>query len=155
MNNEMFAAAGEAIARVSEVTVHALALCAWREARGEGEDGMRGVMFVIVHRARLWYDAHLDPIHYAIYQRGQFTSMSDPRDPQYRLHPADGDQQWAWCLNEAKAIVLGAEQNDPTNGALYYANVREIPADGWFMRHVVESKAHPLLAVINHHSYFA
>lgn len=132
-----------------------IALCAWREARGEGPDGLLGVLNVIRNRTDRWYYNQVDPYHYAIFLKGQFTSMSDPSDPQYRLFPEESDPVWQFCLNNAANLVAGGVP-DNTGGALYYANLETMDKQGWFARKIVgNAKAHPLLVKINHHSFYA
>lgn len=131
-----------------------VALCAYREARGEGEQGIIGQMNVVGNRARNWYYHIADPYHYAIYLKGQFTSMSDPSDPNYRLFPADDDPIWHFCLSKAQELVIGTLP-DNTCGALYYCNLKTMDQHGWFARNIIGSKAHPLLVTINHTSFYA
>src|SRR5208282_5429581 len=62
-----------------------LALCAWKEARGEGTPGMLAVMHVIYNRALAWYgandpeakimglDIETEAVHHAVYAKNQFT----------------------------------------------------------------------------------
>lgn len=132
-----------------------VSLCAWREARGEGENGMRGVIHVIGNRVAAWYSTQIEPWHYAIYLHGQFTSMSSPEDPQYQLFPKADDPQYLYCQQVAPLIVAGKDY-DLTNGALYYANLAEIPKGGWFDKYIVQHpETHPVLAVIAHTTFFA
>ena len=53
----------------------------------------------------------------------QFTSMSDPKDPEYTLMPADGDLAWtsARCIAE---MAIAGELPDATHGATLYWNPR-------------------------------
>jgi spore germination cell wall hydrolase CwlJ-like protein len=47
------------------------------------------------------------------------------------------------------AIVAGTK-SDPTNGSLYYANLKK-STSGWFFRHIVnDPKNHPLRATVEH-----
>jgi spore germination cell wall hydrolase CwlJ-like protein len=127
----------------------------WREARGEGDEGLRAVGHVVVNRANHWYAEFKDPIHHAIFAPAQFPSMSNPSDPNYRRFPADVDPQWQYARGKALEIVNG-EDEDNTRGALYYANLADIDPNGWFMRNVVnQSHLHPLLVVIAHQSFYA
>ena len=118
----------------SEDVLELLALCCWREARGEGEDGMRAVGHVIINRSKVTpYTRYAQPIFQVIMERGQFTSMSNPHDPEYRLHPAFNDRQYAFCLSIGPALIADTDK-DNTNGALYYANLKELPPGAWFIR---------------------
>ena len=132
-----------------------ISLCAWREARGEGEDGIRGALHVIRNRVLKWYQAYVEPYHYAIYAHGQFASMSNPNDPEYRLFPSATDPIYILCQRLAQDVVSG---NDPDNtgGALYYANLAHIVPGGWFDRHIVgHPETHPPTVKIAHTTFFA
>ena len=131
-----------------------VSLCAWREARGEGEDGICGVLHVIRNRVLAWYQAYAEPYHQAVYAHGQFTSMSDPYDPQYRLFPPDTDPIFILCQRLAQDVVLG---NDPDNtgGALYYANLMFVPNGGWFDKYILRHpETHPPTVKIAHTTFF-
>lgn len=132
-----------------------VSLCGWREARGEGDEGVRGVIHVIGNRVNAWYATQVEPWHYAIYLHGQFTSMSDPNDPNYSLFPADNDPVWIMCQRMAQAIVSG-QDSDNTGGALYYANLDNITPGGWFSKYILgHPETHPPTVVIAHTTFFA
>jgi spore germination cell wall hydrolase CwlJ-like protein len=100
------------------------ALCAWREARGEGIDGMRAVLHVVANRASgrnlSWAQV--------VYQRLQFSSMTYGQDPQLGNVPASPDAQFDTCLQYAAAIAAGTDP-DLTGGATnYFANSIAKPA---------------------------
>ena len=131
-----------------------LALCAWKEARGEGPEGMRAVMHVIAHRAARWYGDHSESVHNAVYGKNQFTSMSVPSDPNFNRKPAPVDPYWQFCVAMAPAVCDGTDP-DPTNGALYYCNL-ETADSGWFAEHIIGNPAnHPKVAQIGHHTFYA
>lgn len=136
--------------------IHSMALCVWKEARGEGGLGMQAVANVIANRARAWYSSLPDPIHTAVYAKNQFTSMSVPSDPEFNLEPADNDPQFDYCVNLCGAI-LGAEampSADPTHGALYYCNLHEATS-GWFFDNIVAKTAeHPQVAAIGKQLFY-
>ena len=126
-----------------------LALCAWKEARGEGLDGLRAVLHVILNRVAALMCA---TVHEAIYAKNQFTSMSVPSDPQFNLEPVPPDVRWQQAKHMAASI-----ENDPdnTNGAKYYANLATMDEGGWFARNIVaDTVAHPQVAVIGHHHFY-
>ena len=56
----------------STLDVSIAALCAWREASGEGEQGMRAVLHVIANRSRKWNKSILA----VVTQPKQFSSMT-------------------------------------------------------------------------------
>ena len=132
-----------------------VSLCGWREGRGEGEECIRGMLHVIRKRALTWYKAFTEPYHQAIYAHGQFTSMSDPNDPNYTLFPADNDVVWIFCQRIAQEIVAG-QDSDNTGGALYYANLDHITPGGWFSKYILSHpETHPPTVVIAHTTFFA
>ena len=134
-----------------------VSLCLWREARGEGDDGIRGVMHVIRRRATTWdkYKGRTEPYHAAIYDHGQFTSMSDPGDSQYHLFPAESDLVYILCQKIAQDVIAGRDQ-DNTGGALYYANLDNITPGGWFDKYILRHpETHPPTVAIGRHTFFA
>lgn len=132
-----------------------VSLCLWREARGEGEDGIRAVMHVIHKRALLWYKRAKEPYHAAVYDHAQFTSMSDPNDRQYTLFPSDTDSVYLLCEKIAQEVISGCS-TDNTCGALYYANLDNITPGGWFAKYILKHpETHPPTATIGRHTFFA
>lgn len=131
--------------------LHSLALCVWKEARGEGIDGMRAVMHVIKNRVGTPGFAHT--IHDVVYGKNQFTSMSVPSDPEFNLEPHDDDQQYTYCVQTAPS-VLNATDTDNTQGACYYANLRTATS-GWFYTHIVQDTLHhPQTVQIGKQTFF-
>jgi len=101
------------------------ALCAWREARGEGRDGIRAVLHVIANRAKAQNKSWAQ----VVFARLQFSSMTYPEDPQLTNVPATPDAQFADCYAIAQNIQQGGDF-DLTEGATnYYALT--IPAPYW------------------------
>jgi spore germination cell wall hydrolase CwlJ-like protein len=100
-----------------------LGITIWREARGEGIDGMRAVYHVIVNRAfsgQLWpHDREQ-----VCLQPFQFSCWNS-RDPQRGKYPAPDDPSYKGAV---EAILLAGE--DPTGGATAYYDV-SIPAPSW------------------------
>ena len=109
----------------SEFDVWAAALCAWREARGEGRDGIRGVLHVIANRAKLWNKSWAQ----VVYQRLQFSSMTYPGDPQLTLVPHVPDPAFVDCYELAALINAGGDF-DLTQGATHYF-ADTIPTPSW------------------------
>ena len=129
-----------------------LALCAWREARGEGEAGIVGVMNTICNRARDWKWT----IQHVILDHNQFTSMSVASDPEFNLFPVEGDPVYAQCLDQARQVLASKGQDDNTNGSHWYANLKHISENGWFDRNIVQHEdLHPVTAVIGGHTFYA
>jgi N-acetylmuramoyl-L-alanine amidase len=94
-----------------------LALCVWREARGEGSLGKRGVAHVVDNRisARSFFGHDVCSV---ILKPYQFSSFN-PSDPNADKWPADNDISWADSRSAAQAILSGKDA-DLTGGALYY-----------------------------------
>lgn len=101
------------------------ALCAWREARGDGNDGIRGVLHVIANRSvarnRSWAEI--------VYQPLQFSSMTYPHDPQLTVIPIRPDPQFDYCYEMAD-LIFGGGDFDLTNGAQFYF-ADSIPMPDW------------------------
>ena len=132
--------------------LHSFALCVWKEARGEGHDGMQAVAEVIRNRAIAWYRHSPHPLHDAIYAKNQFTSMSVPSDPEFHLLPGD-DPLFLSCY-EMCTDILTFKLHDFVPGALYYFNPRTANST-WFTTHVSGDHVnHPLVATIGKQEFF-
>ena len=110
--------------------IETVSLCVWKEARGEGQLGMKGVLDVICNRARDWHKT----LHDVVYGKNQFTSMSVSSDPEFNLYPVDGDEQFKYAT-EITSQILETGMGDITMGAHYYANLKEVTS-GWFSTHI-------------------
>lgn len=129
--------------------VELAALCIYREARGEGYEGMRAVCHTICNRAEaMKAPAHV--IHSVIMAKNQFTSMSVPSDPEFNLEPSG--PLW-FMAKDIAARVLAGDDEDPTDGALFYANLATATS-GWFFENIVKSPLHPRTVTIKHHTFF-
>ena len=100
------------------------ALCVWREARGEGHEGMLAVASVIrnrcVKRAQAVAKVILSPL--------QFSSMTAPGDPQLTKYASPHDPQWIEAEEIAQEVLTGMSR-DPTKGAtVYFADYIPFPA---------------------------
>jgi N-acetylmuramoyl-L-alanine amidase len=131
-------------------------LCVWKEARGDGVTAMDAVAHVIFNRVGA--PGFPDTLHEVIYGKNQFSSMSISTDPEYNLGaPQVTDREYPSyqaATNIVNAIAAGTD-SDPTNGALYYANLAE-STSGWFFRHVVNDPVnHPLRATVGHQVFYA
>lgn len=140
---------------MNDQLAYEFALCIWKEARGEGTEGMRAVGHVI--KNRIGAIGFPRDLHSVIYQPNAFTSMSVPNDPEYALIPLNEDTQFAFCKALVPAILSGTDP-DLTNGACYYANLRDVTS-GWFSRHISGPDGqgmpnHPLLATIGHQKFY-
>lgn len=110
--------------------IHSMALCVWKEARGEGQIGMCAVAHVI--KNRVGSPGFARTIHDVVYGKNQFTSMSVPSDPEFNLIPPPSDPQFAYALWLCQLALQGTDI-DPTRGAHYYENA-ETATSGWFGR---------------------
>lgn len=131
-------------------------LCVWKEARGDGHKAMDAVAHVIFNRVGA--PAFPSNLHDVIYGKNQFSSMSISTDPEYNLVAPDaGDAQYPSYLdatNIVNAIVAGTD-SDPTDGALYYANLKG-STSGWFFRNIVnDPENHPLRATVGQQVFYA
>ena len=83
-----------------------LALCVWREARGESPKGKRLVAQTIENRvqAKQWPDTYVG----VITQKSQFSSFNDD-DPNTTKFPSETDPTWPACVAAADAVLETAE----------------------------------------------
>jgi spore germination cell wall hydrolase CwlJ-like protein len=99
----------------NEFQIWIAALCAWREARGEGHDGIRCVLHVIANRSatrrKSWAEV--------VFQKMQFSSMTAPGDPELSLVPVPPDPQFEDCYETAASIFAGNDY-DLTQGSTFY-----------------------------------
>jgi spore germination cell wall hydrolase CwlJ-like protein len=94
---------------------HLLALCIWREARGEGMLGRRGVGCVVRNRVR--HGGFGSGYSGVVLKHYQFSSFN-ATDPNSSKWPTDGTVDWMGCIAEANDVLGGGD--DVTNGALFY-----------------------------------
>lgn len=131
-----------------------VALVAWKEARGDGEPAMRAVMHVVVNRVGV--PGFPGTIHEVVYQKNAFSSMSIPSDREYYLDPkqATGADAIAWtfCQDVVQSVLDGTD-HDLTNGARYYADLKNATS-GWFLNHIVQSTDHPMVAKIGSQTFY-
>jgi len=126
-----------------------LALLCWREARGEGIDGMLAVACVVANRVRAWKKSWCEVID----AHDQFSSMTVKGDSQTIVYPDVRDPLFLRLIQALDAIYEGRSK-DVTNGALYYGDLQDVTSD-WFKVHILgDPSAHPLCARIGRHSFF-
>jgi spore germination cell wall hydrolase CwlJ-like protein len=104
-----------------------MALCCYREARGEGILGQRGVCHVIKNRAdhpSWWGSSILTVVTHPF----QFSSFNDG-DPNSGLWPKDTDPVWCDILTIAENVIDGTDE-DLTGGCNSYYDV-SIPPPRW------------------------
>lgn len=128
-----------------------LALTAWREARGEGREGMRAVLHVIRNRVNKgWGDWD-----HVVTKKWQFSSLTAPGDSQLVRWPDSPDEKFALAMQLADAVYDGTDP-DITGGAVYYANLKYIDKGGSFERLILgKPREHPVVARIGEHTFFA
>jgi spore germination cell wall hydrolase CwlJ-like protein len=83
-----------------------LALCLWRECRGESRAGKEAVAHSIMNR--LASPSWGDSIHSVLFQRLQYSSLTHGQDPQLTNWPLSTDASWKECLQVADAVISGA-----------------------------------------------
>jgi spore germination cell wall hydrolase CwlJ-like protein len=94
-----------------------LALCAWREARSEGYDGMLAVCSTVMNRVmrpgfpKTIGDVVLQPRAFSSFNRG---------DPNAAILPRPSDEQFTAACAAAMLVTSGRSYNDPTDGAVFY-----------------------------------
>ncbi len=93
-----------------------VALAVWREARGESQDGKRGVAHVIANRVKRggWWGSDWKSV---ILKPWQFSSFN-ANDPNSEKWP-DEDASWTDSLSAASGVITGLD-DDLTEGATYY-----------------------------------
>jgi len=127
-----------------------LALVLFREAAGEGIEGMRLVGHVIRNRKNAWGKSWYEVIS----GKNQFTSISVPGDGQLTKWIDPHSQQGRDILDLA-AEIYNATGDDPTHGALYYYNPKTATS-GWFVENIVrKSIEHPHVLSFGKHEFFA
>lgn len=127
------------------------ALCALKEAEGQGMYGCLAILWNISNRAWEW----LETIHNVIYAKNQYSSMSIPSDRRYNWAPTtEVDLSMYTQLKAAAPAIFNRFGPDPTNGALYYENLA-VAKSGWFFQNIVQDPInHPVTATIGHHTFF-
>lgn len=95
---------------------HLLALCIYREARGEGFLGKRGVGCTVRNRvnAQTYFGHDYRSVILRPYQFSSFNS----NDPNSTVWPIDGNEAWMESLVESNNVLGGID--DVTNGAVFY-----------------------------------
>jgi hypothetical protein len=102
-------------------TLDILYLVVFREARGEGSDGQRGVAHVVRNRTFIpaWWNSHKSGDYHAVVLFPyQFSSFS-PGDPNSNLWPDDNDPAFLACKHNSMWIPCGMDP-DNTGGATDY-----------------------------------
>lgn len=101
-----------------------LALCCWREARGESIQAQRGVIWVILNRADKpsWWGKDIVSV---VLQPSQFSSFNKG-DPNALLFPQSSD------IVFREIVLLAADPGlDPTFGATHYNSLPDDNQPSW------------------------
>jgi len=126
--------------------VAALAMVGYREARGEGEEGIRAVMHVVRNRVLSgWGD--WDAV---ITGKNQFSSFTILGDSQTIVWPKKPTPLFDTCMKLATVVYAGSDP-DPTNGATFYYNP-DTATSKWFIDNVVAKREK--VATLGHHVFF-
>ncbi len=110
------------------VDISFIAFTVYREARAEPYVGKLAVAYSILNRVSRpsWWG---NTVLAVIFKRLQYSSVSDPRDPQLEVTPAAGSPLWLECLRAAEAAYDRTEANPVPGADSYYATY--IPAPKW------------------------
>ena len=146
----------EAVTNYDQDDLNKTISCVWKEARGDGHAAMNAVAHVIFNRGGA--TGFAKTLHEVIYGKNQVSSMSICTDREYNLGaPSLTDREYASYVaatNIVKAVVERTD-SDPTNGALYCANLKE-STSGWFVCHIVNDPVnHPKRATAEHQVLYA
>jgi spore germination cell wall hydrolase CwlJ-like protein len=105
-----------------------LALTVWREARGTPVSCRIAVAFSILNRVDRpsWWGNSITSV---VFKKWQYSSLTDPRDPQLAKWPLLADPSWAECLQVAFDVINGTLKTS-LPGSDSYHDV-SIPAPKW------------------------
>jgi spore germination cell wall hydrolase CwlJ-like protein len=128
--------------------VFLLALVVWREARGEPKLGKIAVAYTIMNRydRPSWWGSTPAEV---IFKKWQYSSMTDPNDPQLKLLPSPyekiGWATWQECLDVARDVYERSAPNPAPGADSYFADY--IAAPKW-------ADPKKFVVKIGHHSFF-
>lgn len=105
-----------------------LALTVWREARGESATVKTAVVHSILNRVNRpsWWGRDIMGV---VFKKWQYSSLTDPKDPQLTTWPKNGETAWQECLLISNNVMRGL-LNNPMPGADSYHDI-SIPAPDW------------------------
>lgn len=131
-----------------------LALTMWREAQGEGREGMRAVGHVIRNRV-VGYKEAWDVV---ITKKWQFSSISVKGDNETVDWPDRNDPEpkvraWLEAMQLAGPIYEGAD-TDITQGATHYFNPQATPPESSFWRTVANNPSFEKVLTLGRHQFF-
>lgn len=119
--------------------VYLVALCCWREARGESKDGWRGVIHVIRNRALHpgWWGSGYEGV---VLAPMQFSSFNHG-DPNADKLPPPNDGLFSQILQVTSNIMSGDDE-DLTGGATHYHTRNVFPEWAAKMQQTAEIGQH-------------
>jgi cell wall hydrolase len=96
-----------------------LALTIWREARGEKAEAQHGVAFTVLNRVARpgWWGRTIDDV---CTKRWQYSSLTDPKDPQLTKWPLVSDPSWRASWIAAGEVLDGVVTNLVPGADSYY-----------------------------------
>ncbi len=105
-----------------------LALTVWREARGEPHESKLGVAFSILNRVArpTWWGRDVLSV---VTKKWQYSSLTDPKDPQLRSWPSPAEDAWPECLEVARLVLEDLVRNPVPGADSYYDD--SIPPPAW------------------------
>lgn len=105
-----------------------LALLVYREARGESHEAKIAVAHTVLNRVAhpTWWGNDVVSV---ITKKWQYSSLTDPKDPQLTVWPKASDHIFEECLTVA-SLVLSGIYNAPLKGIDSYHD-SSIPAPKW------------------------
>lgn len=105
-----------------------LALCLWREGRGESYKARMAIAFCVMNRVEnpSWWGRD---VHSVVFKKWQFSSLTDVRDRQLTVWPRANDKTWGECIQIASDVLYGCAIN-PVPGADSYYDI-SIPPPYW------------------------
>ncbi len=98
-------------------------LCLWREARGEGHDGMMAVACVLRNRV----NRHHSTYFAQVVKKWAFSSMTAPGDPQLILFPVEADAEWIQAQAITLSVIDGGAPDTTSGATLYYDDSISFP----------------------------
>lgn len=110
-----------------------LALCLYREARGEPQLAKVAVALSVLNRVRRpsWWGSDVLGV---LFKKWQYSSFTDPHDRQLTVWPQRDDQAWQECLDVAISVLEGFwDRVNPAPCADSYHDV-SIASPAWARR---------------------
>lgn len=109
------------------VNLFYLALTVYREARGEIMAARIGVACTVMNRVEhaKWWGRSIDEV---VTKKWQYSSLTDPRDPQLVKWPLLSDTAWQECLHVASEVMNGTLGNPVPGADSYYDDSITAPA---------------------------